>query len=177
MNDLELYTPAKIAAIQDPSEAVNVNRWASAAAKIYAAQDNHETAQWMRRIYLESARRAGELFLEAPRQPGVKSNEVTPYQALVDGSGASRYQAQTWQDLAKIDQDTFKKYLNDAKYQGTEYTVNGLKSYASGKREIVVTQEGMLKIINHWITRYRNEYPDGDRELWRVVSGEWKAAG
>ena len=180
MNALATITPQDLATMQDVSKVANVNKHAMAAAIIYKAQGDLQKMQNMKRIYLESARRAGELLLEAERQPGVRSHEVTDYQRVVEGAGISRFVAHTWQKLASIDYTKWAKYFDEPKYTWTEYTISSLLSYANGKREIVITQEGLMKIIAHWLTRYTKEYPGIDDTVllqnlfWKVLRGEWK---
>lgn len=181
MNGLTVNSIQSIEQIVDVTEAVNVNKHAMAAAVIYKAQGDLQRMQDMKRIYLESARRAGELLLEAERRPGVRGHEVTDYQEAIDGAGITRYVAHTWQKLAQIDRKKWDEYFVEGKYQWTEYTIKGLISYATGKRESVITQEGMLKIIAHWLKRYTKEYPGIDDTVllqnlfWKVLRGEWKA--
>ena len=176
--ELATITPATIANIQDVQEAAQVHYTAKAASIFYEAQDNHEMAQWAKRIYLESARRAGELLLDVDREPGVRSHEVTPYQALIESAGISRFIAATWQKLAEVERETLERYLEDAKHQGTEYTVSGLLSYANGKRDQVYTPESLIKTIGHYVRLFFDTFPDERDALvstfWEWVRGEWR---
>jgi hypothetical protein len=151
-------TPAAIARIQTVTDAADLARKAELAARIFEAiRDKHENAQKARAVWLLAVRRGGELLLEIPRENGGRPRNtfelqlVTLYQEAKESAGVSDFQAQVWQRLAEIPRDTMERYLHDPRYQLGEYSVNGLMTFAYGKRKPAIqTLQGALKMMKHF---------------------------
>jgi hypothetical protein len=179
--DITHATPAAIARIQTPAEAATLSRMADAASVFYKAKGDLVASQDAKAISLRSARRAGELLLpeNAPRENGGRPKkslqqksiyvECTSYQKATEDAGITPFIAHTWQKLAQIPDDKFEMYLVEAKFQHTEYTVNGLLSYAHGKRVKNFTLDSAMKVFLHWLNFILSEWPDEAPELLRAV--------
>ena len=176
---IEAQTPAAIAAIETAAEAAYISRMANAASVFYAARGDRETAQQTKEIYIRSARRAGKLLLDIPRENGgrpknsLRQKSVyvisTSYQQQMDSAGISPFVAHVWQKLAEIPDEKIEIYLAEAKYAQTEYTINGLLNFANGKRIIPHTLDSAINIILHWLKIALEEWPDEAPEILRAV--------
>ena len=156
MADLQKHTPAQIATIQDVSEAVKVKRMADAATLFYKAQDELETAQEAKRISMLSARRAGELLLDTPREQGKRTDldtSHTTYARLLDDSGISPSTALNWQKLAGITEEKFMTYFAEAEFRNWEYTQYSLLRYADGKDAKQLDHRDWLRIARGYCHR------------------------
>jgi hypothetical protein len=181
---LALPTTGAISKIASVKEAAQLHRMAKAAAEFYRAQEKRENSQKAKAVYILAARRAGEILLQTPRenggrpQNGCEQTPVTAYQEELDGAGITRFIARTWQKLAEVDGETVERYLLDAKFSQTEYTMNGLLTYAHGKQTRTYTPEGLIKTIGHFVKLYLEDYPGLVdvlvAEFWKWIRGEWQ---
>ena len=134
-NELTTANQASIEKITNVSDAAKLNGVAKAAVEFYKAQEDMVAAQRAKEIYFRSARQAGFLLLSTPRDNGGPNSlhvkRVTKYQETLDGAGISPFISWTWQKLAIIKDGLFEQYLSEAKFEHTEYTINGLLRYAN----------------------------------------------
>ena len=114
------------------------------AAKLGIEAQNHAAE-----IKIRAERKAGELLGELERgKPNpnganqhveVASQTVTQpseYKEAIDDIGVSRMQANRWQDLAKLPEETFEGHIEETKAEGAELTTSGLMRKAQEhKRE------------------------------------------
>lgn len=138
MNSIQTITQTQIEKISTVKEAAQIKQMADSAAIFYQAQDDLVASQHAKEISLRSARQAGVILLNTPKENGGdrKSKQaharldLTPYREALDGAGITAYISQTWQRLAVIPQILFEEYVHNAKYANTEFTINGLIEFA-----------------------------------------------
>ena len=70
MGEIQQYTPAQIAKIDDVKEAIYVKEMADAAQKFYEAQGDFITAQDAKEVSMRSALQAGKIYNDAPEVRG-----------------------------------------------------------------------------------------------------------
>ena len=109
------------------------------AAKVYAqaAHLGQESQNYAVEIALLAERKAGAMFAELerakPKATGgrVRKSEATSeYASALEGSGTSEREAQRWQEIAKIPEDTFNDYIQQSKDLKSEISRAGLSKVA-----------------------------------------------
>jgi phage N-6-adenine-methyltransferase len=139
-NSLQTVTKSAIEKKTDIKELAKLKSAADAAEIFYKAQDDLQASQKAKEISFRSARRAGWLLLpeNTPRENGGRPKNSfpekrvsTPYQEALDGTGITPFISATWQKLAKTPEGLFEKYLADAKFANTEFTIKGLLRYCN----------------------------------------------
>lgn len=137
--NLQTITQAGIEKITDPAELVKLKKSADAAAIFYKAQEDLYASQHAKEISIRSARRAGQILLNVPRENGKRTDITsvayptqvdTNYQKILDDTGISAFIAKSWQILARIPDTFFEEYLANAKYAKTEFSIYRLLGLA-----------------------------------------------
>jgi hypothetical protein len=109
------------------------------AAKVYAkaAHLGQEAQNYAAEIALLAERKAGDMFAELerakPKATGGrvrKSEAKSEYTAALEESNTSEREAQRWQEIAKIPEETFHGYLQQSKDLKTEISRAGLSKVA-----------------------------------------------
>lgn len=134
-NELQQYTASEIAKISTVKDAAKVKGMADAAVEFYKAQDDHQTSQQAKEISMRSARRAGEMLADVPRERGRPEKnslpKVTNYQRTLDDAGISTKTAHNWQKIAKVGDAKFETYFAEAEYSNWEYSVYSLLRFSN----------------------------------------------
>lgn len=128
--DIQQYTAAEIAKIDNVIDAAQVKRMADAAVIFYEAQDDHQTAQQAKEISMRSARRGGEIFAEAPREQG-KRTSLSNLAKLREDAGISDVTQYAWEKIARVSVDKFESYFTEAEYSNWEYSVFSLLRFSN----------------------------------------------
>jgi phage N-6-adenine-methyltransferase len=141
MTEIQKYTSAAIAKIDDIGQLAQIVDVAKAAEIFYRAQDAWEQAQRAADVKLRAIHRAGRILLPpeqggvAVREPGQRTDlitpgsEVTPYQQMLDEAGISPKTAHIWQKIGRIKEETLEAYLAEA-YEREELTIASLLQHA-----------------------------------------------
>jgi hypothetical protein len=156
MDELQKYTPASIAKITDVKDAVKLKIMADAANVFYRAQDDRIEAQKYKEWSMLSARRAGEILAETPREQGKRTDldtSSTKYAKLLDYTGISASTARNWQKMARIPEDKFLAYFDEAEFMNWEFTHYSLLRYAEGKPPTSLNHKDWLRIARGYCQR------------------------
>ena len=109
------------------------------AAKVYAqaAHLGQEAQNYAAEIALLAERKAGDIFADLerakPKATGGrvrKSEAKSEYATALEDSNTSEREAQRWQEIAKIPEETFNDYLQQSKDLKTEINRAGLSKVA-----------------------------------------------
>ncbi len=169
MTKLQKHSPAQIAKITDVKDAVKLKKMADAAAAFYEAQDDRITAQEAKELSMRSARRAGEILAETPRERGKRTDLAdtsnTRYARLLDDTGISASTARNWQRMAQIPEDKFFAYFAEAEYMNWEYTHYSLLRYADGKRTTELDHEDYLRLARRYCNRLQGSAASTEIQL------------
>ncbi len=159
MTKLQRYTLAQISKITDVSDAIMAKKMFDAAKLFYKAQDLQIDARKAKEMSMRSARRAGEILAETPREQGKRTDLGTPntrYARLLDDTGISASTARNWQRMALIPEDKFLAYFAEAEYMNWEMTHYSLMRYADGKRTAELDHEDFLRLARRYCERLQN---------------------
>lgn len=136
MGDIQKYTPAQIANIQDIKELGRIKNVAEAAAIFYKAQDATLEAAQAQEIKLRCIRQAGTILLppsqggQTIRSEGGRGNTGSDFLSLCEDAGVSDTTAKAWQRVARVPDGKFEAYLAEADYYQDEITISGLLKFA-----------------------------------------------
>lgn len=164
MTDIQRYNATEIAKIETVKEAAKVKGMADAAVEFYKAQDDHHTAQQAKEMSMRSARRAGEILWEVPREPRKGAgrppkNSIsqpspnTPYQQTLEDSGVTDFTAHNWQKIYRVPDGKFEAYFAEAEYMNQEYSIASLMRFAGewyGRSDIAEweTPQWLFSLLN-----------------------------
>jgi hypothetical protein len=105
---------------------------------------------------MKFARRAGELLDETPREQGKRTDldtSSTKYAKLLDYTGISPSTARNWQKIARIPEDKFIAYFDEAEFMNWEFTHYSLLRYAEGKPPTSLNHKDWLRIARGYCHR------------------------
>lgn len=160
MDELQKYTPASIAKITDVKDAVLNKQLADAANVFCRAQDKRIEAQAAKELSMRFARRAGEILDETPREQGKRTDlghspgtSITRYAKLLDHTGISASTARNWQRMARIPEDKFLAYFDEAEFMNWEFTHYSLLRYADGKDAVKLDHKDWLRIARGYCNK------------------------
>ena len=168
MDQLQKHTPAQIAKITDVQDAVKLKKMADAAKVFYQAQDERIAAQEAKEVSMRSARRAGEILADTPREQGKRTDLVTystRYARLLDDTGISPSTARNWQRMARISEDKFQSYFAEAEFMNWEYTHYSLLRYADGKDARELDHTDWLRIARGYCDRLQGSAASEEIQL------------
>jgi len=138
-NELQKYTAARIAKIENVGEVARVKGIADAAQLFYDAQGDYLTAQEAKEISMRSVHRAGQILGDAEKGKGGGDSTCqaalrvkSQYADMLEEAGITRQTGADWQRIGMIPVDKIEEFFAINPYEGNEYSLGWLKRYASG---------------------------------------------
>lgn len=135
--DIQRFTPARIAQIEDVKEAVYIKNVAEAAAEFYKAQGDHLTSQEAKEISIRSTHRAGQILGDSIKSKGGRPKKtpqdtcgVSEYGQMLDDAGITQQTGSDWQRIGYIPLEELELYFAENPYEGREYSLGWLKRFA-----------------------------------------------